>query len=295
MNLQPGGIIPALVTPFNADESLDEQGLRDVVEHVIKGGVHGVFAAGTQGEFYALEDDERQRVFEIVVDQVAGRVPVFAGSGATTTAQAVKLSQIAAGAGADAVTVLTPYLIKPSQTELRAHYTAIADAVSLPVMLYTNPGSTGTALESETVKGLAEIDNIIGIKDSGGDAAVTRQFIEMTASDFSVLVGNDGLIFEMLKAGADGAIAATANVVPRLASGIYEDLQRGAEETAREKQALLMELRNTFKLGTFPVVIKEAMEIIGICSGRTSRPVAALSENARRSLQQVIDRLAEYL
>jgi len=254
-----------------------------------------VFAAGTQGEFYALSDRERQRVFEIVVEQTAGRVPVYAGSGAPTTAQTIHLSQFAEQAGADAVTVLTPYFIKPSQPELLAHYTTIAEAVSLPVMLYANPGYTGTTLAAETVQTLASIDNIVGIKDSGGDPAVTRHFIEQAPADFSVLVGNDGLIFDMLKAGGKGAIAATANVVPRLLSGIYEDMQRGETGAAQEKQALLMELRATFSLGTFPVVIKEAMEILGICSGCTRRPVAPLSAVARRSLQQVIDRLVDYL
>jgi 4-hydroxy-tetrahydrodipicolinate synthase len=294
MAFMPHGIIPALVTPFNADESLDEQGLRDVVEHVIRGGVHGVFAAGTQGEFYALDDHERQRVFEIVVEQAAGRVPVYAGTGAPSTAQAIRHSKAAAHVGADVVTVLTPYFIKPTQQELLAHYMDIARAVSLPVMLYANPGYSGVALESETVRKLASVDNIVGIKDSSGDLGITINLVEHTPADFSVIVGNDGLIFDTLAAGGQGAIAATANVVPRLVSCIYDDMQRGAEESAQEKQALLAELRATFSLGTFPVVVKEAMEILGICSGRIRRPVAPLSADARRQLTGVIDRLAAY-
>jgi 4-hydroxy-tetrahydrodipicolinate synthase len=294
MAFMPQGIIPALVTPFNADESLDEPGLRAVVDHVISGGVHGVFATGTQGEFYALDDSERQRVFEIVVEQTAGRVPVYAGTGAPSTAQAIRLGQAAERAGVDAITVLTPYFIKPTQQELLDHYKDIASAVSLPVMLYTNPGYTAINLDLETVQALAAIDNIVGIKDSSGDLGITINLVEHTPADFSVIVGNDGLIFDTLAAGGQGAIAATANVVPRLVSGIYDDMQRGAEEAAQDKQALLAELRGTFSLGTFPVVVKEAMKILGICSGRCRRPVAPLSADARSRLQQVIDRLADY-
>jgi len=295
MNLRPHGIIPALATPMGEDESIDEDGLRKLVARVIEHGVHGVFAAGTQGEFYGLSAQEKRRVFQIVVEEAAGRVPVYAGTGAPTTRETITLTAMAAELGVSAASVLTPYFIRPRQDELIHHYEAVARAVDLPILLYANPGLSDVSLEPGTVAQLAQIDGIIGIKDSSGNLNLTADYIGDAPAGFSVLAGNDGLIFSTLELGGAGAIAATANVAPRLVVAIYEHVRAGKLEAARAAQAKLARLRKTLGLGTFPVVIKEALHILGVCGPRARSPIMPLSAEARNSLARALDELHDYL
>ncbi|MGC9347675.1 MAG: 4-hydroxy-tetrahydrodipicolinate synthase, partial [Anaerolineae bacterium] len=254
------GIIPAMVTPFDEDEQLNEDVLRQLVNHLIDGGVHGLFPTGSQGEFYALTPAERARVWEIVVDETAGRVPVYAGTGAATTREVIALNRLAEEAGVDAVSVLTPFFISPTQAELYSHYTAIADATSLPVLLYNNPGRTGGLnLSAELVTRLAEHPNIAGIKDSSGDLTLTIEYIRRTGDNFTVLLGRDTLIYAGLLHGAKGSITATANVMPSLVVEIYNAFVNGDLAGAYVAQQRLAPLRLAFGLGTFPVVVKEAL------------------------------------
>jgi len=295
MNLRAHGIIPALATPMLEDESIDEDGLRALVAHVIERGVHGVFAAGTQGEFYGLSAEEKRRVFQVVVETAAGRVPVYAGTGAPTTRETITLTGMAAELGVNAASILTPYFIRPRQDELIRHYEAVARAVHLPIVLYANPGLSGVGLEPDTVAELAQIDNIVGIKDSSGNLNLTADYISDAPAGFSVLAGNDGLIFSTLELGGAGAIAATGNVVPRLLVAIYEHARAGEFEAARAAQAQLARLRKTFGLGTFPVIMKEALHILGVCGARARSPVTPLSAEAKNNLAQVLDELRDYL
>ncbi len=291
MGLVVKGIIPAMVTPLDQDEKLDESGIREVINYLIDSGVHGIFVCGSQGESYALSEDERKRVVEIAVDEVNGRVPVYAGTGAVTTKATIELSRYAMDAGADAVTVVTPYFIRPSQDELYMHYKRVAESVDIPVMIYNNPGRTNVNLEAETVKRLAEIDNIVGIKDSSGDLTLTAQYIMECPDDFAVLAGRDSLILATLLYGGKGAVAATANVAPRLVVGIYENFIKGDLEKARELQFKLLPLRLAFSLGTFPVVVKEAMNLLGKPSGPAKGPVSYLPEEKRAKLKSLLEEL----
>lgn len=293
MSFTPSGIIPALVTPFREDESLDEAGLRTVVRHVLAGGVQGVFATGSQGEFYALTPDEKQRVWEVVLEEVNGRVPVYAGTGGISTRECIALTKRAAAAGVDAASLITPFFIVPTQEELYAHYAAVAEAVDLPLLLYPNPNRTQVSLSTETVMHLAEIDNIVGIKDSSGNLAQTADYIDQAPADFSVLMGNDALIYAGLLMGSHGAIAATANVVPALVVSIYERFQQGDLAAARAAQRRLVPLRQAFTLSTFPVVVKEALEILGVCSGRCRCPVGPMPPAAREKLRQILKRMED--
>lgn len=282
------GIIPAMVTPLDNQEELDEAGLRRLVNFLIEGGVHGLFPIGSQGEFYAFSPDEKRRVLEVVVDETAGRVPVYAGTGAVTTRQVIELNKIAEETGVDAVSVLTPFFINPSQAELYEHFVAVAEATNLPVLLYNNPGRTGVKLSVELVARLAEHPNIVGIKDSGGDLSLTIEMIRQTGDDFAVLMGRDSLIFAGLMHGIKGAIAATANVVPALVVEIYEAFQEGDLARALAAQEKLLPLRLAFDLGTFPVVVKDAMNMIGAPVGPARRPLTSLKGNAKDKLSEIL-------
>jgi len=289
MSFQPYGIIPAMATPFTAEGELNEKALRQLTRHLVQGGVHGLFPTGSQGEFWALTPDEKQRIWEIVLEEADGKVPVYAGTGAVTTWEVRELNRRAEAAGVDAVSIITPFFVRPTEAELEAHYRAIAEATSLPILLYNNPGRTGGVnLSAEVVARLAEVDNIVGIKDSSGDLTLTTDYIRLTPEDFVVLSGRDTLIFAGLVHGTKGAIAATANVVPALVVEIYEAFQAGEMERARRAQERLAPLRVAFGLGSFPVVVKEALELIGIPAGPCRGPVGPLPPEKRAELRQVV-------
>ncbi|MEM2875932.1 MAG: 4-hydroxy-tetrahydrodipicolinate synthase [Candidatus Bathyarchaeia archaeon] len=288
MGLEIKGIIPAMVTPLKKDESVDEEGLRELVNYLIDGGVHGLFCCGSQGETYSLTDEERKRVMEVTVDEANGRVPVYAGTGEVTTEKVIRLTKYAKDVGADAASIVTPYFIKPSSAELYAHYRRIAEAVDIPIVLYNNPDRTGVNLDAPTVGRLAEVNNIVGIKDSSGDLTLTADYIRLTPEDFAVIAGRDSLILATLLYGGKAAIAATANVAPKLVVDIYESFIKGDLKKAREAQFKLMPLRLAFSLGTFPVVIKEAMTMIGKPAGPAKSPVGAMSEENRSKLKAVL-------
>ena len=288
MGLEVKGIIPAMATPMSDSEEIDEAGTRELINYLIDSGVHGIFICGSQGESYALTEEEKKRIINIVVDEVNGRIPVYAGTGATTTKASIRLSKYAEDAGADAVTIVTPYFIKPSQDELYMHYRRIAESIDIPVLIYNNPGRTGVNLEAETVRRLAEIDNIVGIKDSSGDLTLTAQYIMECPKEFAVLAGRDSLILATLLYGGKGAVAATANVAPKLVVEIYESFMRGDLEKARELQFKLLPLRLAFNLGTFPAVVKEAMNILKRPSGPARSPVSSLPEDKRQRLKSIL-------
>jgi 4-hydroxy-tetrahydrodipicolinate synthase len=289
--LQPYGIIPAMVTPLTKGDELNEPALRRLTNFVIENGVHGVFVTGSQGEFWAFSEVEKQRAWEIVVEETNRRVPVYAGTSAVTTRDAVRLTRMAEQVGIDAVSVLTPYFINPSQDELFEHYRQIAAATNLPVILYTNPDRTNVKIPTSLLAKLAKIDNIVGIKDSSGDLTLTTDYLAAVPPDFSILMGRDTMIFAGLLHGAKGAIAATANVVPALVVSIYNLLKEGDLDGARKAQEALAPLRMAFTWGTFPVVIKEALDLIGMEGGPGRMPVGAMSEAQRERLKTL---LSEY-
>lgn len=294
MVFSPQGIIPALITPFNDDESLDEEGLRGVVNYVLGGGVHGVFIAGSQGESYALSCDERRRMLRVVVEEVNGRVPVYVGTGAVTTAKCIKLTREGAELGADAVSIVTPYFIKPTQAELIEHYRTIAQAVEIPIVLYNHPLRTGINLETATVKTLSQVENIVGIKNSGADLGQTMDYLLACKQPFSVLSGYDAVIFPTLMMGGAGAVTACGNVVPRLFVDLYEAVQMGDCTRARDLQLRLFPLRKAFALGTFPSVVKEAMNLLGYRAGLTRAPVGGLDDDGREALKQILRELGVF-
>lgn len=277
-----------MVTPLTADDKINEPALRRLTNHLIEGGAHGLFAVGSQGEFWALSADEKQQVWEVVVEETNGRVPVYAGTAAVTTHETIALTRLAEKAGVDAVSILTPFFVSPSEDELYNHYRAIGESTSLPILLYSNPARTGVKVSPGLLARLAKIENIVGIKDSSGDLQLTAEYIRVAPPDFAVLMGRDTLIFAALLYGAKGAIAATANVVPALVVSIYERFKAGDMEGARSAQEALAPLRLAFSWGTFPVVIKEALDLMGMEGGPARAPVGPMSDKKREQLASVL-------
>jgi len=288
MALEIAGIIPAMVTPLDENEEIDVSGLRRLVNYLIEAGVHGLFPMGSQGEFYAFSPEEKARVWRIVVEETRGRVPVYAGTGAPATRQVIELNRLAEQAGVDAVSITTPFFIHPSQDELCQHYIEIAEATRLPVLLYNNPARTGSSISPDLAARLSRHPNIVGIKDSGGDLTLTIEMVRQSEPDFAVLMGRDSLIYAALHHGVRGAIAATASVVPKLVVEIYEAYRSGDMAAALAAQERLHPLRLAFSLGTFPVVVKDALNMIGIPVGPPRRPVRPLSGEARETLRAVL-------
>jgi 4-hydroxy-tetrahydrodipicolinate synthase len=289
----PKGIIPAMVTPIDDAGRIHEKALRRLVNHLIDGGVHGLFPIGSQGEFFSLTREEKREVLRIVVHEAGGRVPVYAGTGAVTTREAVETTRMARDQGVSAVSVITPYFITPTQQEIIQYFLTIAEAVpDLPLLLYSNPDRTGVPVSPATAKELAGVDNIVGIKDSSGDMTLSGEYIRLTRGmDFHVLAGRDTLIYATLCYGGTGSITATANVDPRVPVEIYEAFQAGDHRRALEAQYRLAPLRIAFGLGTFPVVIKEALNLIGIEAGPAISPVGALSRENREKLRKILEEM----
>jgi len=284
------GIIPPVATPMQANEDLDLPRLKWFLDHLIQEGVHGLFVLGTNSEFYALDEREKQEVIATTVAHVRGRVPVYAGTGAETTREAVRLTKMAEREGANGVSVITPYFVNPSQEEIFDHYRRIAESTSLPVILYNNPSTCGgVKIEVDTVARLAELPNILGVKDSSGDLQNTNEFIRVVPESFSVLMGRDTLIYHALISGARGAVPATANVAPRLLVSIYEAFQHGDHAAAAAAQRRLNPLRLSLALGTAPGGVKAALALLGMAIGPSRGPVGPLSAENLEKMRIALD------
>jgi 4-hydroxy-tetrahydrodipicolinate synthase len=284
------GIIPPVVTPFTAGQDLDLPALGRHIDWMLARGVHGIFVLGTTGEFYALDEGEKQAVVAAAVQHVRGRSPVYAGTGAETTREVIRLTRMAEREGASGVSVITPYFIKPTQTELHEHFRRVAESTSLPVVLYNNPGTCGgLSIDPETVARLAELPNVVGIKDSSGDLQNTIEIIRQTPRDrFSVLNGRDTLILAALQSGVQGAIPSSCNIAPDICLGIYESFVKGDLAAAREFQARLHPIRMAMGLATGNGAIKEALMLLGRSCGPNRSPIAAITEDKKTRLKAIL-------
>jgi 4-hydroxy-tetrahydrodipicolinate synthase len=287
--MQIRGIIPPVATPMQANEDLDLPRLEWFLDHLIDAGVHGVFVLGTNSEFYALDEREKQEVIATAVAHVRKRVPVFAGTGAETTREAVRLTKMAEREGVDGVSVITPYFVFPNQQEIYDHYRRIAENTSLPVILYNNPNTCGgLKIDVDTVARLAQIPNILGIKDSSGDQQNTNELIRVVPERFTVLQGRDTLIYQSLIWGARGSVPATANVAPALVVKIYEEFQKGNHAAAKVAQLKLNPVRLSLTLGTAPGGVKAALAMMGLSIGPCRSPVAPLSPDKQQKMRAAL-------
>jgi 4-hydroxy-tetrahydrodipicolinate synthase len=287
----PRGIVPAVITPFREDESIDYSAWQEQLEFLIASGVHGLFVLGGQGEFFALSEEERTVAARFCAQTVAQRVPLYANVGAVTTAETLRLAQKAESDGADYIVAITPYFVKPSADELAEHYSEVCRQVRIPVLAYNIPERTGVELTPAVLRRVAgSNDNFVGLKDSSGRLDLIP---EWRRAGLAVFMGRDHLILDGLRMGCVGAMIACANLVPRAFVELYDAYQAGNLERAARLQAILEPLRQAFSLGTFPSVVKEAMNLAGMKAGRCRRPVGSLPDEARVKLAAILDKLRE--
>ncbi len=268
----PHGILPAMITPMNADESLNLPALRRQTRRFLDSRVHGLFCLGTNGEFYSLSKEEKITVMQTVIDEVLGEKPVCVGVGCVTTADTVELAQTAQQLGAQAVSIITPYFGQVGQEELINHYKSVASNVDVSVILYNIPGRTGNFISPKTVEHLAKVPNIVAIKDSSGNFDNMLQYLEITAREFPVLSGNDSLILSALQAGGVGGIAGTANLFPNKVADIYNCFKDGDAKQATKIQDGIREIRKCLTLGNPNSVIKRAALLLGLETGPIRSP-----------------------
>lgn len=284
------GVIPPIVTPVNKNEQVLEKTIRQIVDHVIAGGVHGILSLGSNGEFYGLDPEEQERVASITIDQTGGRVPVYVGIASITTRECLRWAMLAENMKAQAVSLLHPMFLSPNDEELYRHFKTIAEATSLPVLLYNNPDRMRCGISADLLERLAEIPNIVGVKESSGDMTLTAEFIRRTCDKgFKVFAGRDILILSTLAYGGVGTVASTANVVPELVVEIYDRFMAGDLVGAREAQYRLAPLRMAFNLGSFPVVTKDCMRLLGFDVGEPIKPNRRCLPENMEKLKRLLD------
>lgn len=284
------GIICAMITPFDKNQNINQQATCKLIDYLIEKGIYGLFILGTNGECHVLTDDEKVEFAKIVINHTNNRVPVFVGTGGNSTREVISLSKRMETIGASALSIITPYFVTPTQEELILHYKTIADSVNLPIMMYNMPGKTGINIEPESVCELSKIKNIIGIKDSSGKLDNMKAYIEVTKSeDFSVFSGSDSLILESLRAGAQGAVAATANFLTEIDIAIYDNFMKGNLKEAQKAQNSIEELRRILKLGTIPSVIKKTVVLNGINVGTARLPVTEPTGEVLEEIKRVVE------
>ncbi|HEY8570568.1 4-hydroxy-tetrahydrodipicolinate synthase, partial [Microbulbifer sp.] len=257
------GSMVALATPMYADGSLDWEKLHELVEWHIEQGTRALVAVGTTGESATLDVHEHLEVIRRVVDQVAGRIPVIAGTGANSTTEAIELTATAAKCGADACLLVTPYYNKPTQEGLYQHYKAVAKAVDIPQILYNVPGRTAVDMLPDTVRRLSSIANIVGIKEATGNLERARQILELVPEDFAVYSGDDATAVELMLLGGHGNISVTANVAPAAVAQMCEAALAGDAETARAINQRIEILHKMLFVESNPIPVKWALKEMG--------------------------------
>lgn len=288
------GVIVPIITPIDEEERIDEEGLRRQVDFVIQGGLHGILAFGSNGEFYQIEEDEMCRGLKIMVDQAAGRVPVYFGIGAINTKKCCRLAKMAVENGAAGISVLQPMFLKPTEDELFLHFQTIAQAVpSTPMLLYNNPGRVGYTMSANLVDRLAhEVENIVGMKDTSGDITQTEEFIRRTRDvGFKVFGGKDTLLYASLCHGAVGGVCTAGNFMPELIVDVYNKYMAGDLQGSLEAQFKLNPVRLSMDAASFPVAAKDMANLRGLNIGVPYRPnlptpEGKALENIRRTMKE---------
>ena len=283
------GSFVALVTPFKDDESLDEAKLKELIEFQIDGGTHGIVPCGTTGESPSLSDEEHDRVIELTVETVNGRVPIIAGTGSNSTTRTLRATEHAKAAGADAALIVTPYYNKPNQQGLYAHYMKIADSVDIPIIIYNVPGRCGTDILSETVARLADHPNIVGLKEATGELKRASELVSMCPDDFVVLSGDDINTLPILSVGGKGVISVVANVNPTDIAETCNAFKVGNIELARKLHYKTMQLAVDLFIETNPIPAKTALMLMGKLNGQLRLPLAPLTPANQETLHQTLE------
>ena len=284
------GSMVALATPMIEDGSVDQESLRRLVDWHIEQGTDAIVAVGTTGESATLDEQEHCRVIRQVVEYTAGRVPVIAGTGANSTTEAVSLTQCAREAGADACLLVTPYYNKPTQEGLFLHHKAVAEAVDIPQILYNVPGRTACDMLPETIGRLAEVPNIVGVKEATGDLERVSSIRRLCGDEFDIFSGDDITARELVLLGGQGVISVTANIAPRLMHEMVAAALKGDREKAEAIDGQLTDLHRNLFLEANPIPVKWALAEMGRIPQGIRLPLTWLSDRYRATLRQTLQR-----
>lgn len=283
------GIITAMVTPMDVNQKIDYEATKRHIDFLIDKGVHGLFILGTNGEFHVLSYEEKIEFARVVVNHVAKRVAVYVGAGECGTYETIRLAQAFEAIGADAISVITPYLVKINQAELEMHYTMVAKSVNIPIILYNIPANTGINIEASTLESLMNIENIKGIKDSSGNLDTIKAYLSVIGDkDFSLLIGSDSKILEGLILGAKGAVASTSNAIPEHIVSLYNAYKSGNIENALMLQKDVDVIRGVLKLATIPSIVKRCVSLRGNNVGEARYPVMSINDKYDRQILEML-------
>ncbi len=282
------GAMTAMVTPFDKEGKVDEEGLRENVRFQIKKGIHGLVPVGTTGECATLSYEEHNRVIDVVVDAAKGKVPVLAGTGSNSTWEATMLTKHAKEVGTDGALLVVPYYNKPTQAGLYQHYKRIAEEVDLPQVIYNIPSRTGVNMLPETTAKLAKVKNIVGVKEASGDLKQIARIIELAGKEFSVISGDDSLTLEIMKLGGVGIISVTSNLVPDKLVKMVDSFRSGDVQTAKRINDELAPLIKALFIETNPGPVKMAMNWMGMAAGGLRLPLVELEPENQEKLRKVL-------
>jgi len=281
------GVFVAIVTPFK-NGKIDEEALRGLIDFQIAGGVDGIVPCGTTGESATLNHEEHDQVIRIAVDACKGKASILAGTGSNSTQEAIQLSRNAKNAGADGLLQITPYYNKPNQEGLYHHFSSIADAVDLPIVLYNVPSRTSVNMFPETVVRLAKIENIVGIKEASGSLQAISKIIDNCGKDFTVLSGDDPLLWPILAIGGKGVISVTANILPAKVAALCKAAAIGDIAGARSLHYELMDINDSLFIDTNPIPVKAALHLMGKIENELRGPLIELSKDTLERLKKAM-------
>lgn len=285
------GYITALITPFTAQGGIDKPALKKLVDWQIEQGISGIVPVGTTGESPSLSHDEHHEVVEAVIGAAKNRVPIIAGAGSNSTAEAISLTQHAQKAGADAALVVTPYYNKPTQSGLYAHYKAIHDASDIPILIYNIPGRSVVDMMPETMAKLAELPRIAGVKDATGDLVRPAQTTIACGSDFCQLSGEDATLIPFMAQGGHGCISVSSNIAPALCAQLYNAWTDGERDSMSALNLKLMALHETLFCESSPGPTKYAAHLLGLCRADLRLPMAPISEASKQRVADTLKQL----
>lgn len=284
------GSMVAIVTPFDQNGRVDEETYRQLIEFQIENGTDCIVPCGTTGESATLDYEEHHRVIQICIEQVAKRVPVIAGTGANSTAEALELSQKAKAMGADGLLLVCPYYNKPSQEGIFQHYKKLAESVALPQVLYNVPGRTGVNMAADTTARLAEISNIVAIKEASGDLTQVGLILAKAGDKIQVISGDDFLTYPMMAVGAVGVISVSANAIPKQVKTMVDATIAGNHTVARKLHLQLLDFHNAMFIEANPVPVKTTLALMGKISAGVRLPLVPLMPANLEKLQAVLKR-----
>jgi len=282
------GSMVAIITPFDADGNFDEESYRQLIEFQIENGTDVIVPCGTTGESATLNYEEHDRVIRTCIDQVNKRVPVIAGTGSNSTAEAIEISLHAKEQGADGLLLVSPYYNKPSQEGLYLHYKALAESVALPQVLYNVPGRTGMNVSAATTIRLAEFSNIVAIKEASGDLTQASEIISKAGDKINVISGDDFLTLPLMACGAKGVISVTANIMPKQVKTMVAAIQQGRWEDARKLHLQLLDVHQAMFIESNPVPVKTSAALMGKCRAEVRLPLASLQPASLEKLKTVL-------